>query len=63
MGDLKRRKEEKKSPVEKWVPGSVQFPAIITQLLRTRFPSPEVDIFLPNCTKYDMKDFIKYTLL
>jgi hypothetical protein len=50
-----------KSSIEKWVPGSVAYPAIIVQLLRARFPRPEADIFLPSCTKYDMKDFIKYT--
>lgn len=60
---IETKKRKKRSPIEKWVPGSVQFPAIITQLLRSRFPSFEVDIFLPNCTKYDMEDFIKYTSL
>ena len=58
---IETNKRKKKTPVEKWIPGSIQYPAIIVQLLRTRFPSPEADIFLPNCTKYDMKDFVKYT--
>ncbi len=53
--------EEKKRSVEKWIPGSIQYPAIVVQLLRTRFPSPEADVLLPHCTKYDIKDFIKYT--
>jgi len=47
---------------EKWVRGSVQYPPLIIQLLRARFPSPEPDIFLCNCTRYDIKDFVKYTL-
>lgn len=58
---IEANKRKKKTPVENWIPGSIQYPAIIVQLLRTRFPSPEADIFLPNCTKYDMKDFVKYT--
>lgn len=58
---IESNKKKKKSSDEKWIPNSVQYPAIIIQLLRVRFPSPEADIFLPNCTKYDMKDFIKYT--
>jgi hypothetical protein len=61
LWEIIETKKKKKISIEKWIPGSVQYPAIIVQLLRARFPSLEVDIFLPNCTKYDMKDFIKYT--
>jgi hypothetical protein len=57
---IEKNKQEKSS-IEKWIPNSVQFPTIIVQLLRARFPSSEVEIFLPDCTRYDMKDFIKYT--
>ena len=57
---IETNKNEKNS-IEKWVPGSVQYPAIIIQLLRARFPSSEPDILLSNCTKYDIKEFIKYT--
>ena len=51
----------KQSPTKKWVPGSIRYPPIIIQLLRTRFPSSEADILLPNCTKYSIEEFILYT--
>ena len=44
-----------------WIPGSVQYPALIVQLLRVRFPSSEPDIFLPNSVRLSIEDFVKYT--
>jgi hypothetical protein len=44
-----------------WTPGSVQYPALIVQLLRVRFPSPEPDVLLPNCVRLGIDDFVKYT--
>lgn len=52
---------KKQRPIEKWVPGSIRYPPIITQLLRIRFPSSETDKILPNCTNYSMEEFILYT--
>ena len=54
-------KSEKKASARRWIPGSVQYPALIVQLLRVRFPSSEPDMCMPDCTRCDMKDFIKYT--
>ena len=44
-----------------WTPGSVQYPALIVQLLRVRFPSPEPDILRPDCVRLSIEDFVKYT--
>jgi hypothetical protein len=51
----------KQAPTEKWIPGSIQYPPIIIQLLRARFPSSETDVFSSSCTKYSMEEFILYT--
>jgi len=51
----------KKLPRKQWIPGSIRFPPIIIQLVRARFPSSEIDILLPNCIRYSMKEFILYT--
>jgi hypothetical protein len=39
----------------------VKYPALIVQLLRVRFPSPEPDVCLTDCVSYSIEDFIKYT--
>ena len=49
------------TPIEKWIPGSIQYPPIIIQLLRARFPSPEIDTLLPDSRKYSLEEFILYT--
>jgi len=54
-------KSAKAMPTRRWILGSIQYPALIIQLLRVRFPSSEPDVCLPNCIECDMKDFIKYT--
>jgi hypothetical protein len=58
---IQANKTEKESSVKKWIPRSVQYPALIVQLLRARFPSPEPDVFLSDCIKYEMKDFVEHT--
>ena len=44
-----------------WTPGSVQYPALIVQLLRVRFPSSEPDVLLPNCISLSIEDFVEHT--
>jgi hypothetical protein len=56
-----REKAGSDSSAIQWVPGSVKYPALIVQLLRVRFPSPEPDVCLTDCVSYSIEDFIKYT--
>lgn len=56
-----QNKREASNCNKPWTPGSVQYPALIVQLLRVRFPSPEPDVFLSNCVRLSIEDFVKYT--
>lgn len=61
LWELIQRKSEGKYSAQRWSPGMVLYPALIIQLLRVRFPSPEPDVVLSDCIKCNMSDFIKYT--
>ena len=56
-----QNKREASNGDKPWTPGSVQYPALIVQLLRVRFPSPEPDVLLSNCVRLSIEDFVKYT--
>ena len=60
LWEIIEAKCERKGPVKQWTPGMVHYPALIVQVLRSRFPSSEPEPFLSDCVKYDMKDFVKY---
>ena len=56
-----QNKREASNCDKPWTPGSMQYPALIVQLLRIRSPSPEPDVRLPNCVRLSIEDFVKYT--
>lgn len=61
LWEIIEAKSAKTLSTRRWTLGSVQYPALIIQLLRARFPSSEPDVCLSDCIKCNMKDFIKYT--
>ena len=50
-----QNKREASNCDKPWTPGSVQYPALIVQLLRVRFPSPEPGVLLPTVSDLALK--------
>jgi hypothetical protein len=61
LWEIIREKTSFDDSARRWIPGSVQYPALIVQLLRVRFPSPKPDVCPPGCVCYSIEDFVKYT--